>query len=112
MVIENLTQEKYPLCETDGCYTINYGAVKKGTDMTVDLLLKSKLNIQLISAESSCGCTTPEAAQKDEKTIEFKIKYNSQLLGSVSKKAWVNYKVTGQPETLRTTINLKGVVTV
>lgn len=111
--IENLTENKYPLCENNGVYTVNYGAIKKGTDMTVTLLLKDKLKIKLISADSSCGCTTPVATQKDDHTIQFEIKYNSNLLGTVNKKAWVLYKIEGQSQTTeKLLIHLNGTVTV
>lgn len=109
--IENLTENKYPLCENNGVYAINYGAVKKGADMTVTLLLKDKLNILHVSVKASCGCTTPIATQKDENTIELVISYNSQLLGTINKKVTETFKVAGQSQTNQVVIHLNGTVT-
>lgn len=111
MKLEKISPENYVLCEdNNGCYTINYGAVKRGTDMTVNLQFSEKLDITYVSIKASCGCTTPTAKQIDPKTIVIEIKYNSQLLGTISKTVTLEYSVGGQQKEL--IIKLDGVVTV
>lgn len=110
MKLEKISPENYNLCEdNDGCYTINYGAVKRGTEMTVNIEASEKIDINYVSVRASCGCTTPTASQKDSKTIALEIKYNSNLLGTVNKKVFLTYSISGKTREL--TIKLNGVVT-
>lgn len=62
-------------------FELAYGFVKKGTDLTTTLKIKTKKELLF---QSTCGCTISKALKEPE-GYKIDIKYNSDLVGEFSK---------------------------
>lgn len=105
ITVENLTPQK-------GTYkdnVFNYGTVKRGADMNMEIALKSDTPIKHTSIKAQCGCTTPMVTQINSNQINIKIDYNSNLLGAFNKWVEETYKIDGKQQTFR--FNITGIVT-
>jgi hypothetical protein len=87
-------------------FDINFGEIKKGSDISEKIILEGD-DLAHLAISKSCGCTMP-SVQILVNGVEITIAYDSNKVGVINQ--WVNERYLEDGVQKNIKINLKGVI--
>ena len=87
-------------------FDINFGEIKKGSDISEKIILEGD-DLAHLAISKSCGCTMP-SVQILVNGVEITIAYDSNKVGVINQ--WVNERYLEDGVQKNIKVNLKGVI--
>lgn len=99
----NLSGDKVSLYKNEHNEQVaDFGKIKKGSDATFTLLIKSDIELSA-SVKATCGCTTPNVGFTEEGML-LTVNYSNRVTGAFTKSVIIRSKDNKK----RYTIKIKG----